>query len=625
MLTNLATWFSRPALLAGLAVVPLLALMFAWAWWRRRRALAALGTPYAVRRQILLRPGLRRWRSFLVLNGVFLLVIAAAGPQWGREPVSTRAGGADLAIVLDVSRSMTAEQPSRLERALRLLRGLAASLEERGGRRIALIVFAAEPRLLFPLTQDYDHFLHRLKQIAESDLEPLGSPPGSRSGTRFGAALRLAVDSRDKGSGAGHAVLLLSDGDDPAADDEEWQTGVQAASAASIRVFTVGVGDPDKEHTIPDGAGVLRYKDKIVHTRLNEPLLQEIARRTGGAYLPAHNHGIALGPLLDNLLAQPLSSATDDGESLPVYQQRYGWFLVLGLVFLGLSLLLSEGPARRAVTTAKRLAPAVAAGVAVVLVSAAPLPDSDPLVRQGNAAFADGDFEAALRLFEQAERGADDPGLVAFNKGAVLFRLQRFAESAACFRQTLDDDQAPADRRARAQYDLGTALVKQSDGKSALLLRRAVSAFRACLGMPDLDADLRANVRHNLELAQLLWLKARADNPDQPDGLGEEHPQDRPPNADGSRPDKDGKPDGGKGKPEQGPEGGAEGPGAAQAGDKKRVKAGPLLVLPDSDQVVPLPPAEADAHLDQIINRIIQERRSHWQRLAAPSVDTRDW
>src|SRR6516165_1734021 len=100
MLTNLATWFSRPALLAGLAVVPLLALMFAWAWWRRRRALAALGTPYAVRRQILLRPGLRRWRSFLVLNGVFLLVIAAAGPQWGREPVSTRAGGADLAIVL---------------------------------------------------------------------------------------------------------------------------------------------------------------------------------------------------------------------------------------------------------------------------------------------------------------------------------------------------------------------------------------------------------------------------------------------------------------------------------------------------------------------------------------------
>ena len=626
MTVSLATWFARPALLAGLAVVPLLAVLFAWAWLRRRHAVAALGTPFAVRRLVLLRPGIRRWRASAVLMGVILLAIAAAGPQWGREPTETRSGDSDLAIVLDLSRSMTAEQPSRLEWAQRLLYRLADSLEERGGRRIALVVFAAEPRLLFPLTQDYDHFRHSLKQIADDDLPPLTGPPDAplRSGTRFGSALRLAVESRDPAQGAGHAVLLLSDGDDPAADDEEWQEGVQAARAAGVRIFTVGIGDPEKPHTIPDAAGVLRYKDEVVRTRLDESLLQEIARRTGGEYLPAHTHAIPLGTLITTLLAQVPADSQGGADSLPVYQQRYGGFLAIGLGFLLLSLLMNEGPAVR--RAGRRLAPVAAAGMAIFLVSASKLPDADPLVRQGNIAFAAGDFQAALRFYEEAERGATDPGLVAFNKGGALFRLGRFAEAANCFRQTLDDEQAPRDRRARAQYDLGTALVKQSEGRSALLLRRAVTAFRACVAQADLDADLRADARYNLELAQLLWLKAPADNPDQPDGTGDDHPPDRQPQkADGPRPAKNGKEGAGKGQLEQGKDGGDEANGAGQTGKKERVKAGPLLVLPDSDQVVPLPPAEAEAHLQQIIDRIIQERRAHWQSAAPPPKDVRNW
>ena len=158
------------------------------------------------------------------------------------------------------------------------------------------------------------------------------------------------------------------------------------------------------------------------------------------------------------------------------------------------------------------------------------------------------------------------------------------------------------------------------------MLRRAVTAFRACVAQADVDADLRADARYNLELAQLLWLKARADNPDQPDGTGDDHPPDRPPQkADGPRPAKDGKEGAGKGQLEQGKDGGDEANGAGQTGKKERVKAGPLLVLPDSDQVVPLPPAEAEAHLQQIIDRIIQERRAHWQSAAPPPKDVRNW
>ena len=45
-------------------------------------------------------------------------------------------------------------------------------------------------------------------------------------------------------------------------------------------------------------------------------------------------------------------------------------------------------------------------------------------IRQGNAAFARDELETALSLYEKAETDATDPGLVAFNKAAVLYRLK---------------------------------------------------------------------------------------------------------------------------------------------------------------------------------------------------------
>jgi Ca-activated chloride channel family protein len=148
MTRSIETWFSHPALLASLAVMPVLTALFAWAWLRRRRALATLG----VRRHVLFWPSLRRWRGLLTLNAMLLLGLACAGPQWGREPSEVRSAHADLVVVLDLSRSMQAEQPSRRDRALRQLHDLADTLQRHGGERVALVVFAAEPRLLFPLT-----------------------------------------------------------------------------------------------------------------------------------------------------------------------------------------------------------------------------------------------------------------------------------------------------------------------------------------------------------------------------------------------------------------------------------------------------------------------------------------
>src|SRR5687767_3556078 len=94
----LATWFAYPALLAALAVPPLLAMLFVAASFLRRRALGKLGSPPAIRRLTLLRPAGRRWRAFCLLNGLTLLAFACAGPQWGKAFGHSRAARGDLVV-----------------------------------------------------------------------------------------------------------------------------------------------------------------------------------------------------------------------------------------------------------------------------------------------------------------------------------------------------------------------------------------------------------------------------------------------------------------------------------------------------------------------------------------------
>jgi hypothetical protein len=151
----------------------------------------------------------------------------------------------------------------------------------------------------------------------------------------------------------------------------------------------------------------------------------------------------------------------------------------------------------------RRLLPIVAA---VGLVSAAPPDAPIDLIRRGNAAFLAKDIDAAVELYSAAEDRAGDPGLVAFNKAAVLLRKDDFHGAEVLYARTLDDRACPADRAAKAWYNRGTCLLRQ--GGSAATFRSAIACFDRCLESPAADAPLKANARHNLEIAKLLWLEA---------------------------------------------------------------------------------------------------------------------
>lgn len=639
----LRPWLMHPWALWLLAILPVLGGFALWSWIWRRRALRTWGLLTAREGPRGRRLLGRRLRGLCLLLVIPALILGIAGPQWGQDLTPTGGAGRDLVVVLDVSRSMLAGQPSRQKLAQDMLADLAVALEKRGGHRVALVVFAAQPRLVCPLTNDYDYFLDTVLQQDADNLPRALRPQkdGPDSGTRIGAGLRLAVLARDAQSAGHQDILLFSDGVDPV-DDQEWLEGVTEAHKHGIAVHVVGVGDPVNADTIvvPKSAKVEEQK---IASRLQEARLQEIARRTDGIYFAARTQRLAPDTLFRDIL-QSRPARADEGGSIPALQPQYRWFLAAALGLLGLTMLtgvrISCGARlQRAKWLEKRHVgnvphnnitssprPALVALSLLLLVSAAPLLEPDELVRQGNAAFARQEYEQALSCYEQAEERTRDPGLVAFNKGAALYRLGRYREAELSYLRCLEDQAAPGARRARALYDLGTSLLQPEAVRDAVdALERAADCFARCLRHPDADAALVADAEHNLELARLLWHQAKQEAAKRPPPREKDQPEhkDRPLDAKkstggilkkGYATTKEGK----------GKDGAIEGDKKIDGGEKS---LGPSLLdsVPDKSDRISLTRDDADKLLAQEVTRIDRARRAHRNQPIVTGPQVKDW
>lgn len=336
-------WFSHPELLTALAAIPVLGLLASMDARRRSRALATIGGDAGI---VVARRWPRALRGLCLLLGLLAVGVAAAGPQWGRDDTQLVAPGRDLIVVLDCSKSMFAETPSRLGRARTALLDLADTLKRVGGHRVALVVFAARAKLLCPLTHDYDHFGEAVSAFDPSTASAdLGPADNQASGTRIGLGLREAVRARDERFSAATDIILLSDGDDPA-HDGEWQQGIGAARDGGVPVHVVGLGDPETASVVRLDGGPLLHAGKEVLSRLEEAPLRAIAEGTGGLYFPAHAKPVALGRLyLDTIQDRPMREEADD--VVPALRSRASLFYGAALGLLALSLGLGGAPARR--------------------------------------------------------------------------------------------------------------------------------------------------------------------------------------------------------------------------------------------------------------------------------------
>ena len=261
--------------------------------------------------------------KFILLSAAFSVgIIAAMNPRKPGGSDNINRKGIDVAIALDVSKSMLATDlaPDRLERAKQFISKL---INEMPDDRVALILFAGKAYLQMPLTID-----HNAAQMFVSSAAP-GSVP--QQGTVISDALKMGANVFNNADKKFKAVILISDGEDH---DEDAVTTARSLAQQGVMINAVGIGSPGGAEIIDPATGQAK-KDETGNTvisKLNEEELTQIAKVTNGVYIRLQSSEEAVS-ILKAQLSQIDRKAFGD-ESMMNFKNYFIWFAAVMFIFL---------------------------------------------------------------------------------------------------------------------------------------------------------------------------------------------------------------------------------------------------------------------------------------------------
>lgn len=283
----------------------------------------------------------RRLKSALQALVVFFFVLALARPQMGQSMQEVKSEGVEIVFLVDVSESMVCEdvRPNRLEQAKT---DLSRFLDLMPGNRVGVLAFAGSAALLSPLTND--------PNATKMYLESLSTTSVSTQGTSFEEALRLAADafkrggvSEDDTSKVTRVIVIASDGEDHEPGALE---AAKKLAEQGTRIFTLAYGT-EKGGPIPikDSMGFWKSNKKdhsgqTVITAVKGDELRALASAGEGSFYFASNGGDHIKRLADDL--SNLAKTEFESKMAVQYEERFQWFLAVGLLCGLLELFLGE-------------------------------------------------------------------------------------------------------------------------------------------------------------------------------------------------------------------------------------------------------------------------------------------
>ena len=269
-------------------------------------------------------------KFFLVLLGFILTAMGVANLQSPTEVELINRQGIDVMIVLDVSKSMMAQdiQPNRLERAKQLAGKLVDKLSN---DRVGLVLFAGRSYLQMPLTTD-----HSAAKMYINTASPNSVPT---QGTVIGEALTLANSTFDEKQKKFKAVILITDGEDH---DEAAVEVAKKMAEEGVLLHTIGVGSSSGTQFTDPETGEIKKDNmgNVVMTRLNEKELIDLATVGNGEYQMLLDTETAVSKILAQIDAMEKRTITDNSQLN--YRSFFQWFIAAAIILLMAELIISE-------------------------------------------------------------------------------------------------------------------------------------------------------------------------------------------------------------------------------------------------------------------------------------------
>jgi tetratricopeptide (TPR) repeat protein len=428
-------------------------------------------------------PGKRAWKQVFFLGAFACMILAITDPQVGTRLEEVKREGIDLFVALDVSLSMKSEdvKPNRLEKAKRDISSL---LQKLSGDRAGLIVFAGDAFVQFPLTSDYsaaDLFLSAV------DVDAVPVP-----GTVIGSAIELALKSFETDLPTQKAIVVVTDGENTEGD---LLGAIEEAKKAHVKVYTIGMGTSEGSPIpIYDAQGrQAEYKHdesgNIVLTKLDEPMLQQIAIATNGSYRRASSGGNEVDEVYKEL--ETLGKTEFGARQISGYESRYQYPLALAIVLLLVEVVLSERRGKLMLIL-KRLMPtaAILPFMLLTIVSVARSQTLRSHVQEGNKVYEKGKYNDAEVSYKRALEKNPKSHAAQFDLGDALYKQQRYDEAMRQFGVAATASKE-ADHKAASYYNIGNSLFQSNK------LPESIEAYKRALAMNPNDED----TRYNLQLA----------------------------------------------------------------------------------------------------------------------------
>jgi Ca-activated chloride channel family protein len=509
-------WFAAILLAAALAVG-------LWYGSRRlafRRVSRFFTARLAVEVLAAIRWNEKKWRFASAVAVLALFATALARPLVGPREDSGERKGADLVILLDVSKSMWVEdvEPNRLEA---VKASLIQWIQKQKSDRIGLILFAGEAYVQAPLTFDYNALSFVLEQASPRSI--------SAKGSNLPKAIETATAMLSHNEVQSKIVLIVSDGE---VEGDAITAARTAHTRDGITLFTVGVGTPGggrvpsfdrrKESKPPPNSPPF-VKNEFggeVTSRLESQTLRALAGVGGGEYYE-WKAGEPTFEILREKSLMPLVEKTRKIEA-----KNYDeWFQVpLGLAILvllleplffrirkettpmktGVPIVQPATHSRRPkIRVAKKRGKAAMASLFLLLLSLA-VQATEKSLPQVESLLASGKKEEAVAFMRAVVEKNPTDAYASYNLGLVLVRAGKPGEAVPVFEavQGLSED---AGLRAKAAFQIGNVhlaealRLKEDRGAGVTCVR----ALESAIGYYDMQQTIRATKesRHNSGLA----------------------------------------------------------------------------------------------------------------------------
>jgi Ca-activated chloride channel homolog len=309
--------------LIGLAAIPLLAGLFYLVLTWKKNTKKKIGNEKLVNELIQSYSSKNFLVKFVLATLALGLIIGGiANPQRPGEMENVNRKGVDIALAMDVSKSMLAEdiKPNRLERARQVVYKLMDRLPD---DRIALVLFAGRAYMQMPLSTDH--------ATARMYIQQAGPEAVPTQGTIISEALRMSNTAFNSKERKYKSIILITDGEDH--DPQAVQLAQQLVTEG-VMINTIGIGSPAGAPIIDPVTREYKKNEygSTIITKLNEAVLQQLAAVTKGVYVRLDNVDAAVDKIVAQL--RTIEQTALEDSAFRDYKNYFQWLLAAALALL---------------------------------------------------------------------------------------------------------------------------------------------------------------------------------------------------------------------------------------------------------------------------------------------------